>query len=149
MQSKDVPRYLSDVNGPDNWLSPWHYDDPWWYMHLRPYPQGAWLTLPTANADSQTTWHHLQQLKVSDQAASNCLLQCYIHCTRHAARSHHNPSPPRPSHSWFPGQTLVLSGPNQLPTALYIWFVHQNYIFMWTVSWVGLEPLDGCGLLVP
>ena len=30
-----------------------------------------------------------------DKAASNCLLQCCVYCTRHVARSHQNPSPPR------------------------------------------------------
>ena len=63
------------------------------------YPQGPWLTPPSSDADSQTTLHSFQQLKLSDQATSNCLLQCCIHCTGHAARSLQNPSPPGPSHS--------------------------------------------------
>ena len=51
--------------------------DTWQYMHLQPYPRGASPTPLPADEDSQTTWHSLQQLKVSHQATPNCFLVQY------------------------------------------------------------------------
>ena len=55
-------------------------------------PQITMMTPPSADADSQTT-QCCEQLEVSDQAASNCLLWCCVHHTRHVAGPLQNPSP--------------------------------------------------------
>ena len=143
IQSEDVPRHLSDADGLGNRPSPQHIGNTHWYMHLQPYPWGAWPTPPPADEDSQRTLHNLQQLKVSDQANPNHLLWCSIHCTRHVARSLQDPGP---SHTQFLRKTSVLPRTDKWPSTPYSTPLWWNYIFVRTAHQVRLEPLDWCSL---
>ena len=97
--SEDVPGCLSDVHGPGNGLSPWHYCHTWWYMHLWSHSWGAWLAPLKAHADSSPAWHCLQQLKVLDQTTTDQILQCCVHHKRQVARSLQDPRSTRPPSS--------------------------------------------------
>ena len=80
IQTEDVPKCLSDVNEPGNRPSPQHNHFMTMYAYTT-YCQGARLTSPTADADSQRAWYCLQQCKMSDQAASNhtSIVLCSLH----------------------------------------------------------------------
>ena len=56
-------------------------------MYIWQYQQESWLTPPSPDENSQSTWHYLWQLKVLDCATPYHLLWGSIHCTRHVAWS--------------------------------------------------------------
>ena len=108
-----------------------------------PYPWGAWLAPLAPKGDHHGTWHHLQQCQVLDQAASDSLLWCSVHCPGHVAGPLQNPSPP---HTQLPGKAAVLPRTDSI-TYIHSYPVYQpkqcsymNSLLSWTGTHQQMQP---------